>query len=334
MMKNISCKPISVRDLPLPPKGSIGWPWTTGITSINDLHFDGKNYPKISIITPSYNQGKYLEESIRSVLLQGYPNFEYIIIDGSSTDDSVNIIRKYEKWITAWVSEHDDGQSDAINKGFSLCTGEITNWLCSDDIYTEGAFFKVARHFMGANACDVLAGACFCKFEHNPHKSGIRPAKGKIWEATPYIDGVWQPSCFWRRNLITRDFLVNSKLHFCMDRELWCYIISLGINWRWTGEVFSVFRYTGENKSMLGKRRIIEELDQIYRNYNPEVIAMPWLLRSFWLPLVVISIRNKIPIVRVISLALSKLSVALLMLFYKKNRVRSLQQEFYVYSIW
>ena len=96
------------------------------------------NHPKISIITPSFNQGRYIEQTIRSVIEQDYPNLEYIIIDGGSTDETVDIIKKYQDRIAFWVSEADSGQSDAINKGFLKSSGEIINWLNSDDYMAPG----------------------------------------------------------------------------------------------------------------------------------------------------------------------------------------------------
>src|SRR5688572_2633651 len=116
-----------------------------------------KKYPKISIITPSYNQGEYIEKTILSVLEQNYPNLEYIIIDGGSTDNSTEIIRKYADRITYWISEPDKGQSDAINKGLKLATGDIVNWLNSDDYYEPGALFKVAEAFNNPEV-NVFAG--------------------------------------------------------------------------------------------------------------------------------------------------------------------------------
>ena len=117
-----------------------------------------KNFPKISIVTPSYNQAEFLERTILSVLNQDYPNLEYIIIDGGSTDGSVEIIKKYEKYLAYWVSEKDKGQSDAINKGFQKSTGDILAWLNSDDTYLSGTLFKVVKAFQENPNADLIFG--------------------------------------------------------------------------------------------------------------------------------------------------------------------------------
>ena len=103
--------------------------------------------PRISVVTPSFNQSAFLEETLRSVLDQGYPNLEYIVIDGGSTDASADIIRKHAGRITCWVSEKDQGQYDAINKGFARSTGEIMAWLNSDDKYLPWTFSVVGEIF-------------------------------------------------------------------------------------------------------------------------------------------------------------------------------------------
>src|SRR5262245_11264512 len=122
-------------ELPPPPANKKGWPWTEECAQLPDRMPDGSEWPRISIVTPSYNQGAFLEETLRSVLLQGYPNLEYVVIDGGSRDCSVDVIKKYERWIRYWVSEPDRGQSHAINKGFEKTNGDILAYINSDDAY-------------------------------------------------------------------------------------------------------------------------------------------------------------------------------------------------------
>ena len=121
---------MSAKDIPIYTGEKTGWPFTQSL--ITQSYDPAKTWPKISIVTPSFNQGKYIEETIRSVLLQNYPNLEYIIIDGGSTDETVSIIKKYEGRIKFWLSEKDKGQGNAINKGLKYCTGEIFNWIISE----------------------------------------------------------------------------------------------------------------------------------------------------------------------------------------------------------
>lgn len=113
-------------------------------------------WPKISIVTPSYNQGEFIEETIRSVLLQNYPNLEYLVIDGGSTDKTLDILKKYAPWLYYWVSEKDQGQADAINKGFDKASGQILAYLNSDDLYLPGTLHTVATHFLDGNCSRLL----------------------------------------------------------------------------------------------------------------------------------------------------------------------------------
>src|SRR5262245_37717609 len=114
---------LTLRDLPPPPAGKTGWPWTEESLRLSERMPEVHCWPPITIITPSFNQGRFIEETIRSILLQGYPNLEYFVLDGGSTDDTVAIIRKYSSWISFWVSEPDHGQSAAINRGLRMGSG-------------------------------------------------------------------------------------------------------------------------------------------------------------------------------------------------------------------
>src|SRR5262249_53204242 len=125
-------------DLPRPPRGKTGWPWTMESAPVAERLPNDATWPKISIVTPSYNQGQFIEETIRSVLLQGYPNLQYIVMDGGSKDSTLNILRKYAHAIDFWTSAPDKGQAEAINKGFERANGDILAWLNSDDVYELG----------------------------------------------------------------------------------------------------------------------------------------------------------------------------------------------------
>ena len=158
-------------------------------------------YPKISIVTPNYNGGQFLEETILSVIGQNYPNLEYIIIDGGSTDNSVEIIKKYEKHLAYWVSEKDKGQSDAINKGFDRSTGEIMAWLNSDDLYMPNTLKKVVD-FIDINSKEIIFGNCIQFSEDLEYIAGSNVRKKYNEFHLPFDTGyLIQPSTFWTRKL-------------------------------------------------------------------------------------------------------------------------------------
>src|ERR1043166_4155332 len=144
-----------LRELPPAPEGKKGWPWTE--ETFPEAEQTSSSPLSISIVTPSYNQAAFLEETIRSVLLQGYPNLEYIVMDGGSTDGSVEIIKKYEKHLAYWTSEKDAGASDAIRKGFERATGSILAYLNSDDLYLPGAIHRLVNRLRSVKG-DVVYG--------------------------------------------------------------------------------------------------------------------------------------------------------------------------------
>lgn len=154
----------SLADLPPPPSGKTGWPWTIESPQLPDTMPDGKAWPRVSIVTPSYNQGEFIEETIRSILLQGYPNLEYIIMDGGSSDDTISIIKRYEKWLDYWKSQPDEGQAMAINEGMSRTNGEILNWINSDDLIARNALYCISSLYGLDSEIDVISGARIARF--------------------------------------------------------------------------------------------------------------------------------------------------------------------------
>lgn len=183
--------------------------------------------PKISIVTPSYNQGKYLEKTILSVLEQNYPNLEYIIIDGGSTDESVEIIKKYADRLTYWVSEPDRGQSHAINKGFERATGEIFGWLNSDDWYHPGALQAVADAFAANPEVGAVVGAGDMYSEEYNCSQTFDPFPVTLRSLYDAVDRFFmQPSCFFSSTAWEESGHLDEDLHLAMDLDLWLKIAS------------------------------------------------------------------------------------------------------------
>lgn len=180
-------------------------------------------YPKISIVTPNFNGDTYLEQTIQSVLSQNYPNLEYIIIDGGSTDNSVALIKKYESQLAYWVSEPDKGLYDAIQKGFEKSTGEIMAWINSDDLYHPKAFFTVGEIFGKFNKVNWLQGipSIFDEIGRTVAVNGI-----KRWSKLDYYLGnfewIQQESVFWRRSLWEKaGSKIDAEMKYAGDLELW-----------------------------------------------------------------------------------------------------------------
>jgi len=237
--------------------------------------------PKISIITPSYNQALYLEQSIQSVLSQEYPDLEYIIVDGDSKDGSVDVISKYNSSITWWVSEPDKGQSDALNKGFARATGDIIGWLNSDDTYQPGTLAKVAEIFKDDSITIAMseyfgfmndAGAIY-DYKINKyidHKTLIR-----YWETNGMT--INQPCVFFRRELIkTMCPVLDVSLNYAMDYDLWLRLCSVKpfhvVPGHWAN-----YRFHDESKSGKGFDSFYLEWRLVSRRYWGRQYSPGWL---------------------------------------------------------
>ena len=203
-------------DLPPPPPGREGWPWTERSAGFSP----SPTLPRITVVTPSFNQGEFIEATLRSVLLQDYPNLEYLVLDGGSTDGSVEVIRRYAPWLTHWQSQKDDGQSAAIASGFARATGDIYCWLNSDDIFLPGALHTVGAFFARHPRVDVLYGNRIVIDRHG------REIDRHIWPAilTRAHWSLGQPlaqeCCFWRADLYRKVGGIDPTRFFIMDYDL------------------------------------------------------------------------------------------------------------------
>ncbi len=252
-------------DLPPPPAGKTGWPWTEESRRLAEGHA----WPRISVITPSFNQGEFIEETIRSILLQGYPNLEYIVIDGASTDNSVEIIKKYSPWLTYWVSERDNGQSDAINHGLQRASGDFATWINSDDLLCKNALVSHAEQ-VGFEAQTVYLG--FCIYLDRDGQA-IASHRGRVYslEDLIRIRTVWrnqihrghivQPEVLFPRALALSFGGLNTDNHFTMDYEFWGKLLLAGARFQYTDIPFGMFRRHGNQKTqdMLRQTRSLIE---------------------------------------------------------------------------
>jgi glycosyltransferase involved in cell wall biosynthesis len=207
-------------------------------------------WPKISIVTPSYNQAEFIEQTIRSILLQGYPNIEYVIMDGGSNDGTIDIIRKYEPWITSWVSAPDAGQVDALNRGFPKTTGDILNWINSDDFLLPGALFAVATLFRLDTGVDIVSGARL--------QRSARTGVEQIW--APWRDQwamlaagfplVPQEATFFSRQLWSRVGKFDESLDYAFDGAFFSLAIAAATKIVVTETPLGVMHAYREQKSL------------------------------------------------------------------------------------
>ena len=251
----------ALSDLPDPPEGKTDWPWCVKDQSPPKSLTNTGQWPKISIVTPSYNQGKYLEETIRSVLLQGYPDIEYIIIDGGSSDNSKEIITRYSPWLAYWTSEEDRGQSNAINKGLSRATGEIVAYLNSDDVYMPGTLEKISRYFLAHPDADVLYSDCRT-IDDDSTELGIWNSQDFDIYNELCRNFIYQPTLFMRRQVFEKTGAFNEDLHYVMDIEYW-YRASLEHRFSYLRDVLASFRISKETKSGGSRLPFVEERKRV-----------------------------------------------------------------------
>lgn len=231
---------------------------------------------KISVITPSYNQSVFLERTIQSVISQNYPHFEYIIFDGKSSDSSVEIIKKYEKHLTYWVSEPDRGQSDAINKGFQKAKGDLYCWLNSDDVLMPGTLKKVSDIFKTYPDVKIITGNVVYIDENDFIVKCVSVPKQRWFFYKHSVGFFTAPAIFFKRELYEKVGGLDINLHYSMDIDLWHKFRLAGAKVYHINEYLGGFRVHISSKTgarMLGIKKIFEhpETTLIRSRYIPNV---------------------------------------------------------------
>jgi glycosyltransferase involved in cell wall biosynthesis len=228
-------------------------------------------YPRISIVTPTYNQGSYIEECIQSILDQGYPNLDYIIIDGGSTDNTIEIIKKYQDQLSYWISEKDNGLYDALNKGFKKATGEIFGWLNSDDILHRKSLFTIADIFNTLTEVQWVQGHPTLIDQKGRIVLHLNPRFNKYdFFLKEYHDGsfIQQESTFWTRGLWEKTgSYISTNYKYAGDFELWMRFYSIERLYT-TPAMIGAFRYRGEEQlSVKYFSEYLKECDLIIDEY-------------------------------------------------------------------
>ena len=253
----------SLDELPPPPPGRSGWPWTE-----ESPRHDGAGAPQISIVTPSYMQAAFLEETIRSVLLQGYPSIEYFLLDGGSTDGTTGIIRKYEPWLAGWRSERDRGQSAAVNEGWAKAKGELVAWINSDDWYQPGAFAAVAKAALTNSSATWFAGHVD---DHTVDGAFIKRHVARPMQLDELLGrheyGLHQPGMFWRKSHFEEVGVLDESLHNSFDSDYWARSVCAARGLTVIDQPIACFRRHRQSKTGGNLARMLSEDRAVFAKY-------------------------------------------------------------------
>jgi glycosyltransferase involved in cell wall biosynthesis len=255
--------------LPRSERDYEGWPWEAPHSPTLPEYAFSSKLPRISIVMPSYNQSKYIEQAIRSILLQNYPDLELFIEDGGSTDSTLEIIKKYEPWITHWRSSPDAGQADAINQGWKQATGDIFGWLNSDDVYAPGAFVRLADTWVQKPDTLMLYGDALiidqdAKIVNQKQMNAYTSQKALMWETMP------QPAVFVTPRLYKEVGPLDISLYYTLDVDFFIrsWLRSdLAHKFIYLGDVLAYSREYEQTKMSTGKSKIADEHVRVLFNY-------------------------------------------------------------------
>ena len=237
--------------------------------------------PLVSIITPSFNQGKFLEETLLSVLNQDYPNIEYIVIDGGSSDNSLEVIKKYEKRLAYWVSEKDRGQTDAINKGFGQAKGQILAWLNSDDTYSPGAVSRAVAYLLTHPEIGMVYGDLDFIDENGRSIGKFNAAQTDLPRLRRGFVHIPQPSTFFRADLWRKIGPLDPTFFFAMDYDLWVRLAGVTQLKYLPGETWANFRLHSDGKTITADDRCWPEMLRVHYRDGGKSLAP--IVVKYWI---------------------------------------------------
>jgi len=257
---------------------------------------DTPKLPLVSIVTPSYNQAQFLESTIRSVLEQDYPNIEYIVVDGGSTDGSAEIIRRYADRMAWWVSEKDRGQTDAINKGFAHATGSIHAWLNSDDTYEPHSISEVVEYLQAHPDVGMVYGDSNYIDEQGRVIGRFRAAQTDRRRLLQGYVHIPQQSSFWRGDLWKQLGPLDPGFDYAMDYDLWVRFATAGVRIVYTPQLWSNFRIHLEGKTITAADACWPEMMKVYHRNGGTwfgILPVKYVIRQLGAPLYNIWIRRR-----------------------------------------
>jgi len=266
--------------LPKPPAGKTGWPWTEESQQLPDLMPDGRPWPKISIVTPLYNQEGFVEETIRSVLLQGYPNYEYVIVEGGSTDASQTVVEGYSPWVKC-ITQKNTGQSAALNEGFHLAEGELMGWQNSDDCYGKDNFKEGAIGAVNYPDYEVYNGTT-CGFQDNNMRPPWLFEVSEEFSQAGLLDHmcVMNQSMLFRKKIYEKGVFLREDMHYAMDREFFWRLSLEGFRYKLIPAMIGYYRQHAAAKSTSYKLRADLEWFGIWRWLSRDKRLAPDLRRK------------------------------------------------------
>lgn len=248
-------------DLPTPLRAGSGWPWSAG----PDSPVSAGPWPRVSIVMPSFNQVDFLEEALLSLLRQGYPDLEIIVMDGGSSDGSVDILRHYAPCLTSWVSARDGGQADAINRGLAQATGEVLGWLNSDDTLMPGALFAAVAALRAVDALDVVYGDVRFTAADGRYLNRMESWAFDLKQLVCATNLLPQPSTFFKRRAWERVGGLDEALRLCLDYDLWLRMALAGSGFQHVSGDWSTYRLHDASKTESQAMRFADEMERVVR---------------------------------------------------------------------